>query len=112
MPLLGATWAKWGNRLAEYLEGSDDDGGPLELVPVAGGDPVPFTHDEREEELETLEDDGLGNEFLHVYTRSELVMGAKYTYDSDSWTVELHTHDRAGSTTGWPFGYRLRRHAH
>lgn len=106
MPLNGTAMGKWGMRFAAYAEGS----APCVLVPVGGGDPIPFVHDSRRRKLESTEAGGLDQVHLYAMVRQQLETAAQFTFDGETWTVEACEPDKMGGAD-WPWAADLVAHA-
>lgn len=106
MPLNGASWGKWGQRLHTYLAGEDFD----ELAPVGGGASVPFVHDEEAKGAQATEGGLVTEGLLVVYTRTRLAIGARYTWSSTTWQVASCEQNR-GAGADWNHRVELVRHA-
>lgn len=107
MPLRGDKWAGVFGRLGTYLQGEV----PLQLTPVAGGDPVPFNHDGIVREI----DDGpapgvIVKEMIRVSTQTPLALNADYDWDGKRWQAWKKTDHRVGAGRG-PHHYVLVCHA-
>jgi hypothetical protein len=106
MGIRGELWAAWGARLRSYTAGETPD----LLVPVAGGDGVPFVHDKVERTAEAT-DGGLVTEgLLTVFTAVRMPIGTVYTYSGRTWQVATQEHDRAAGSD-WPHKHELVQHA-
>lgn len=106
MALDGTSFGKWADRFASFASGQV----ALVLTPVAGGDLVPFVHQNEKTEAEATEAGLLRMGVLEVMVRARLAVGAKYTYRGFTWQVAL-TEDDVMAGTDWPHRAELVRHA-
>lgn len=83
---------------------------PCELVPAAGGDPIPFIHDLRSGELETEGNPARVQHELLVWVKEPLAVGSRYTYNGKTWTCGPSAHHKAGGRLA-PLSYLLVREA-
>jgi len=93
-------------RLVTFLEGEV----PLELVPVAAGDPVTFVHGKRELFTEATDSGLIRGERLEVMASTSAALASQWTYDGHEWLVEGCEADKMGGVA-WPYKIRLVRHA-
>jgi len=94
----GAAWAGWGNALAQCLEGDTPDA----LVPVLGGESIPFVSDSEREYADAKEATLVVQRTKTVFVRAVVPkVGDRYTFNDITWQVASSEPDRAAGAD-WP----------
>lgn len=94
------------SRAASFIE-SD---APIQLTPVAGGDPITVNHDGRFRMVEPVELGGIAKITMRVASRTRLQLDGQYTYDGHTWTVVDDNHHQIGTSVAVRH-YSLERHS-
>jgi hypothetical protein len=103
MALDGPGFARLAERVRAYLAGRS----PAVLVPVGGGDPVPFVADGQPDSVEWSEGQVLLNSSrLIAWTAVRLPLGSRWLYRGVTWQVASIDH-AAAAGADWPHRVEL-----